>query len=301
MKPVAWTFAILTLLVLSQPRPLAQTAKFRHLESIYADQQGKGFDHPQGVTCNAAGAVVVADTGNGRLVRFTFQNKTLAGGTAITVPELPSPAQISMDSAGRLYALDSRDHRIVRLSASAAVEATVSFAGAAPPTTIVPKSFAIGSNDALYVADVFSSRVLVVDSQGKVDRVLPFPRDVKFGSALAVDETNAVFLLDSIGRRIFSASSDGNAFAPLGGELTEAVATMPTAMTISKGTIFVLEGSGGRIVSLRRDGSPMARQLSAGRDDGELDQPSQMCINANDEVFIADRDNSRVQVFQLIR
>ena len=35
--------------------------------------------------------------------------------------------------------------------------------------------------------------------------------------------------------------------------------------------------------------------------EGQLNHPSQLCVNDKDEVFIADRDNSRVQVFQLTR
>ncbi len=73
-------------------------------------------------------------------------------------------------------------------------------------------------------------------------------------------------------------------------------------MTISMG--MILRGRGQRRHAssrFRRDGSFVARQLTPGWDEGSLKQPSQMCINDRDEAFIADRDNSRVQVFQLIR
>jgi len=38
-----------------------------------------------------------------------------------------------------------------------------------------------------------------------------------------------------------------------------------------------------------------------GWNEGLLYFPSQMCINDNGEVFIADRDNSRVQIFSLVK
>ena len=63
----------------------------------------------------------------------------------------------------------------------------------------------------------------------------------------------------------------------------------------------MVEGNGSSIVSFGRDGSFLARQLTMGWNEGSLNHPAQMCINDKDEVFIADRDNSRVQVFQLIR
>ena len=57
----------------------------------------------------------------------------------------------------------------------------------------------------------------------------------------------------------------------------------------------------GDIVTFGRDGAFVSRQLTGGRDEGFLDYPSQLCVNDKDEAFVADRDNSRVQVFQVIR
>ena len=73
------------------------------------------------------------------------------------------------------------------------------------------------------------------------------------------------------------------------------------SLTASKGTLFIVEGIGASIVSFGRDGTFLARQLSAGRSEGSLEHPSQMCINEKDEVFVADRDNSRIQVFAIVR
>ncbi len=76
---------------------------------------------------------------------------------------------------------------------------------------------------------------------------------------------------------------------------------MPASITASKGTIFIVEGSAGSIVAFGRDGSFLARQLTKGWNDGALNSPSQACVNDRDEVFVADSDNSRVQVFKLTR
>ena len=100
---------------------------------------------------------------------------------------------------------------------------------------------------------------------------------------------------------MFSAAKDANAVAPLGGDLTGALATMPTYLTASKGVIFVVEGGESSIASFGRDGSFLARQLAMGAEEGSLNHPSQICINDKDEVFVADRDNSRIQVFLLVR
>jgi hypothetical protein len=279
----------------------AQTAKFRHLVSIYADDQAVGLSVPEGVGCGANGQIVVGDTGNNRLVRFTYLDKTISGGTVIQLPQLPAPSRVQLNSKGEIYVLDSKERRLVHLSPEGEFRETLTAAGAPPPTTIVPKSFTIDSADNIYVLDVFSARVLVLNAQGAFVRALALPDDIGFASDLALDESGGLFVVDAIKRQLFLAGKDATAFAPVGGDLTEALATAPTSMTVSKGSIFITEGSGGSIVSFRRDGTFVARQLTPGWDEGMLRQPSQMCINDKDEVFIADRDNSRIQVFQLIR
>jgi len=215
--------------------------------------------------------------------------------------ELSAPSWIQVNSRGDIYALDSRNRRIVHLGPAGDFKGALSFDGAPPPTTIMPKSFKLDAADNIYVLDVFSARVLVVSAAGQFQKAVPIPEEVGFVSDLTVDSTGTVILLDSIKRRLYTAAKDANAFAPLGGSLAQALATLPTYMTGSKGILFVLEGSGSSIVSLGRDGSFLARQLAQGRNEGSLDHPSQLCITDKDDVFVADRGNSRIQVFSLIR
>lgn len=291
-----------TAIVLLNLQPTAaQTARFRHLVSIYLDNEGTGLRLPEGIACGPAGRLVVGDTGNDRLVFFTYQDKVITGGSTLQIPELSAPYRVRLNSQGDIFVLDSTRRRIVRLGPGGEFKGPLSFEGAPPPSTVVAKDFAIDAADNVYVLDVFSGRVLVIDATGAFERALPVPDDVRFSSHLTVDEAGGLLLMDSIGRRLFSAGKGDTAFTPVGPPLTVALATVPTFMTISMGMVYVLEGSGGTIVTLRRDGTFVARQLSPGWNEGELNQPSQMCINDRDEAFIADRDNSRIQVFQLLR
>jgi sugar lactone lactonase YvrE len=301
MKTATSACLVAAILVLGSLHLAAdQIAKFRHVVSIYADDKGGGLSQPEGVACGAGGQIVVADTGNDRLVRFTFKDKTLTGGTVIKLPEVSAPSRLQVNSKGEIYALDTRQRRVVRIGPEGDFKGALAFNGAAPGT-IVPKAFVIDIADTIYVLDVFSARVLVLSADGKVQRELALPADLGFAADLAVDSGGTVLVLDAINRRLFSAAKDAGSFAPLGGDLTEALGTMPTSMTTSKGSTFVLEGSGSSVVSFRADGSFMARQLAPGVAEGSLNHPAQMCVNDKDEAFIADRDNSRVQVFQLIR
>ena len=55
-----------------------EALKFRHVTSIYGDDRGLGLKHPEGVACNQGNLIIVADTGNGRLLQYTYKDKTVA-------------------------------------------------------------------------------------------------------------------------------------------------------------------------------------------------------------------------------
>ena len=279
----------------------AGIAGFTYLASVYGDDKEVGLRQPEGIACGAKGLVFVGDTGNDRLISFKFVDRTLSPATAIKLPQLTAPTRVRLGSKGDIYALDGRQRRIVHLDAGGQFKETLSFEGAPPPATIVPKSFALDAADNDYVLDEFSGRVVVANAQGRFLRALPFPEGIGFATDIAVDFEGNLLLLDSVKRRIYSAAKDAKAFAQLGGELAASVATMPTSITATKGLLFVAEGSGSTLDILGRDGKFVTRVLAQGRGEGAIDHPSQVCVNDKDEVFVADRDNNRVQIFQLAR
>lgn len=285
----------------SGPLTAAENARFRHLVSVYFDEKGVGLNLPEGVACGTDGRFIVGDTGNSRLLRFAYREKAVTGGSEIRIPQMTAPARLQLNSKGEIYALDTMQRRIVRLTPEGQYKDAVSFDAVPAPATIVPKGFVIDSADSLYVLDVFSARVLVLNAGGQFLKALPLPGEVGFGSGLAIDATGRLFLLDSLGRRLFSAAKEATVFTPLGGNLAEFVATLPSDIAANKGLVFVLEGPGSQMAAFGTDGTFLSRHLAMGWKEGMLNYPSQLCINDKDEVFIADRDNSRVQIFQLIR
>jgi len=302
MKRVSLAALAAATLALAHPSiRAAEIAKFRYVTSVYVDDKGGGLSRPEGVACDGKGHLVVGDTGNDRVLRFTFQDKVVTGGSEIKIPEVSAPARVLLDSKGDIFAFDGKQRRVVHLGADGTFKGTVALDGLPPPTTVVAKTFAMDAADNIYLLDVFSARVLVTDAVGKFQKAIPLPVDAGFVSDLAIDSTGSVLLLDSIRRRLYAAAKDATEFTPLGGDLSNTVLTLPTFLMASRGAIFIVEGVGGSVVSLGRDGAFLARQLTPGRVEASLQHPSDMCINDKDDVFIADRDNSRIQVFGLIR
>lgn len=272
----------------------AEMVKLRTTAPIYLDGKGTGVKQPEGVGCGKS-QLVVADTGNSRILRYTITGTSLTPIASIVLPQFPYPIRAQVDSKGEIYALDGKQRRIGRISPSGEFKGYVDVQTVAVGT-VVPRSIRVGRDDNLYILDVFSARVLVLDSAGTVQREIPFPEEYGFFSDLAVDPGGKIFLIDSVGRRLYSASKGAGTFQAASESLDEHV-NFPTSLTVDgRGTVFVIDQNGGGIVILGPDGSFRGRHLGMGWKDGFLRYPAQACIDENGNFFIANRENNRIEV-----
>ena len=63
----------------------------------------------------------------------------------------------------------------------------------------------------------------------------------------------------------------------------------------------MVDENGSGIVVLSQDGPVLGRLLTMGWTEGLLYYPTQMCMREKGDVFIADRENSRIQVFSVVK
>jgi DNA-binding beta-propeller fold protein YncE len=281
----------------------AEVLKFSHITSIYDDQRGTAdqastaIKQPEGIACDGQSMVIVADTGNGRLLRYMFRDNTISSDSpAIQLPELPYPTRIQLNSKGEIFALDRKNRRIVRLTPEGKFHSYLEPTGR-PSPTFIPRSFCIDGSDLIYVLDVFSERVLVLTPEGQYLAQKKFPKDYGFLSDVTVDFKETIFLIDSVKATVFSAAKDAPEFLPLAQNLKEYM-RFPTAITTDKrGYIYLVDHNGSRIIILGPDGSFLGRLSAMGWKEGLLNYPSQLCISSGGQIFIADTNNNRIQVF----
>jgi sugar lactone lactonase YvrE len=287
---------LLTVLLFPAKSFSAEGVKLRHAASIYTDAIGGIIRQPEGVACNDKSLFIAADTGNGRLLPYGFQGGIVKPGTEIKVPELSYPVWVAMNSQGDIFVLDGKKRRILRLSSEGTFKGYVDASGV-PSAAMVPKSFTIDHDDNIYVLDVFSERVLILDPGGKYQKQVAFPNEYGFMSDIAVDRKGTIYLIDSVQAAVSVAAKGSPGFTPLTKSLREYM-DFPVGITVDgRGTIFITDQNGGGIVVLGQDGAFHGRQLHRGRTEGLVNYPSQLCINGKGDIFVADRDNNRVQIF----
>ncbi|MGE5699012.1 MAG: NHL repeat-containing protein [Deltaproteobacteria bacterium] len=271
--------------------------KLKPAISGYTDEGGTGLKHPEGVSCNEKPLLVVADTGNGRLIRFNFTGETLNPGSEISLPQLPYPIRVQMNSIGDIFVLDGKHRKIGRISSGGEFKGYIDFSTITSQRGIVPKSMTIDKKDNLYVLDISSEKVIVLQPDGKVQREISFPEDYGFFSDLTVDSSGNLYIIDSTGRRVYTSVAGSSSIIPLTESLKEDV-DFPVAIAAdNRGNLFLVDQNGSGIVILGRDGSFRGRQLNLGWKEGLLHYPSQICVNDNGFIFIADRGNSRIQIY----
>jgi sugar lactone lactonase YvrE len=291
-SPLALALALCAAAPASAAAPTA--GGMRHQRSIYADAADVALKNPEGVACDERGAVVVADTGNARLLTFTWKDGALQGGAQVKLQQLRYPVRVAIDSKGFVLALDRRERRIVRLDAKG------EFASYAEPKGVTPAAFKLDASDRLYVLDLAAGKVVVAAPDGRIERELPLPR-ARGLSDVAVDGGGRVYVVDAVGATVFVAEKGATVFTPLSASLKE-VMSFPTYLAPDgRGKLLLVDQNGNAIVRLGLDGKFQGRDLATGWSDGALYYPGQLCVSGDGDVLVADRNNHRVQIFTAAR
>jgi DNA-binding beta-propeller fold protein YncE len=286
--------ALLALALAAGPVPAQAQLVFDR--AIYQDDKEGALKVPEGVACNDAGALVVADSGNARLLLFTYKDGTLSGGTPVKPTQLAYPIRVQLDSKGNIWVLDRKTRKILKLDAKGGYLGTVELKGGSSITTSMPVSFKLDAQDHAYVLDAVAGRVVVLDAAGAVTRQIELPKGKAMFTDVHVDPGGAVYAVDGVGAALWVADKGAASFKALGQSMEDRM-NFPVYLTGRGGKLYVVDQFGNGVVTLGVDGSYQGRQLAIGWSEGLLYYPAQLCVNGKGEVAIADRSNNRVQLF----
>jgi DNA-binding beta-propeller fold protein YncE len=132
-----------------------------------------------------------------------------------------------------------------------------------------------------------------------------------FPHGIMIDRDGNVWVSDGQGRngkgqQVFKFSPDGKVLMTMGkaGEAGDGPDTFnqPSAVAIGRnGDIFVADGHGGntnaRIVKFTKDGKFIKTWGKKGTGPGEFDAPHALAFDSKGRLFVADRGNNRIQIF----
>jgi DNA-binding beta-propeller fold protein YncE len=175
---------------------------------------GKGqFDSPTGIAVDGSGNVLVADTGNGRIEKFSPTGAFLSiiGTKGSGQGQFAQPNGIAVDRVGNIYVADAGNHHVVTLKPDGTFiaewkGAELGFYG--------PRRIAIGPDDSIYLVDQGHNRIVKFSPDGKVLASWGSKGngagEFNDPTSVAVDPaTNKIYVADPINKRIQVFDSNG--------------------------------------------------------------------------------------------
>lgn len=298
MKRMIKLSACLVLLLM----PLAAQAEFKvkPLGVELQDAKETPMSFPEGVGCNAKGLIVAADTGNGRLVKYQLVNGEIGQGTEIRLSQILYPIKVAVSPKNEILVLDSRQRKIFRVSPEGAFIGNIDPKGIPGKEPFFPKAVAVDGAGLIYVLDIASARVIILDPAGNFKQSLPLPADSGFIGDIAVDSHGTIFALDSVGLRVFKTVAETGKFVSFVSNLREFLDFPSNIAVDQSGKIYLTDQSGNALLMFGPDGSFQGRQMAIGVKPGTLSYPAQLCVVDN-TLIVADRNNSRLQILGIIR
>jgi DNA-binding beta-propeller fold protein YncE len=166
---------------------------------------GEGeLDAPTGIAVDPKGNILVADTGNGRIEKFSPNGTFVA-----SMKQFEAPSGIAIDRSGNIYVAEiGSKHRIQKLGPDG------TFIAEWAPGLYGPRKIAIGADDSVYVVDSGRNRIVKFSPDGQVLTTWGSEGsgDGQFRglSSVAVDAANnKVYVADPINSRIEVFDSNG--------------------------------------------------------------------------------------------
>ena len=178
-----------------------------------------------------------------------------------------------------------------------------------PDPVQVPKDVVLGevtglgvdSKDNLFVLRRERPYVLVFDREGK--HLRSWNGDFTTPHGLRVDASDHVWIADTGNQLVQKFTGDGKLLLSLGtkdkaGDDERRFDKPADAIAGPDGSIFVADGYGNsRIVKFSRSGKYLKEWGEEGADDGEFEIPHAVVWDPAGKLYVADRENERIQIF----
>jgi DNA-binding beta-propeller fold protein YncE len=268
---------------------------------------GKGsrksqFDSPTGIAVDTSGNVLVADTNNGRIEKFSPTGAFLStiGTKGSGHEQLGEPNGIAIDRAGNIYVAEvASNHRVQKLAPDGTFIAEwkgpgLGFYG--------PRRIAIGPDDSIYVVDQGNTRIVKFSLDGRVLAVWGSKGigDGQFNdpTSVAVDPTtNKIYVADPRNKRIQVFDSNGKFLTKWSvPEWGQPVGFEDLAIDSKAGRLYASSAQMGAVLVFDLNGTRIGNLTPKPPD--KLEGPSAMAL-ANRKLYVVNMYGNHVSEIDL--
>jgi sugar lactone lactonase YvrE/Flp pilus assembly protein TadD len=213
------------------------------------------------------------------------------------------PGSVVVDHTGRLYVVDTYNHRVQVFEPDGRFIQAFGVEGAQRGALSRPKGLAWGPNHLLYVADTGNHRIQAFDRHGEVVMVLGsfgnLPGQFNAPEGITVDASNSLYIADTQNHRVQKFTLDGSfllSWGRSGSGKGEFLGPSDIALD-HDGRVLVVDTQNHRVQAFAGDGQYLWEIGKAGRGAAEFDNPRGIATDAQGQIYVADTGNGRVQIF----
>lgn len=263
----------------------------RHSATVQVEDAW-GLRGPEALAVDHRGNILIADTGNHRVITIASDGEVLNefGGYGWREGRFDTPTDLSVSPGFYVYVLDEGNRRIVRFDVNGDYVDTVLDEDAAG----APVGIDVAQSGEILVVDT-DSQVVRMYSQfaeaadpigdfGSWEGGLIRPQDVAMGPgreiAVADVGRNSVLVFDEFGSHLYS--------------LSAADTLLPADVTFDRnGNILVADASKGRVLAFARGGGPPTAAIGSPVA-GETFSPTSLAIDGDGNLVVLDSDGLRI-------
>lgn len=260
------------------------------------------FDTPYSVAVDPSGNVYVVDGLNQRIQKFGNDGLfvTTWGDSGSTDGQFQFPIRLDVDDSGFVYVCDLQAYRIQKFNSDGAFVRTWGTTGDGSGEFLAPFGVAVDNNARVFVADYY--RIQKFDTTGiylsEWGSLGSGPGQLDIAYDVALSPFGSVYVAESNNHRVQRFTTNGTYL----GEWP--VIGIYSVGTDSHGNVYVTRAdtltAEAQIVKYDSVGVVLTSWGSTGTGPGEFVIAFDVAIDANDNVFVADTGNHRIQKFSYI-
>jgi DNA-binding beta-propeller fold protein YncE len=254
---------------------------------------GKGeFDSPTAIAVDPSGNILVADTGNGRIEKFS------PTGTFVTsIGQFEAPNGVAVDRSGNIYVAEiGSRHRVQKLRPDGTFIAQWS------PGLYGPRRITIGPDDSIYVVDSGHNRIVKFSPDGQVlaswGSEGSGEGQFKGLSSVAVDPmNNKLYVADPLNSRIQVFDSNGKFLTKWSiPEWRQTLGLEDLAIDLQTGRLYASSAHTNSVLIFDFGGTRIGSLTPKPPD--KLDEPSALAL-VNRKLYVLNRGSNHVSVIDL--